>query len=36
VEGLLFVVILYVLLQKSYKPPKGPLADKVGQITVSH
>ncbi|KAL1822703.1 hypothetical protein ACET3Z_009481 [Daucus carota] len=28
VEGLLFVVILFLLSQKSYKPPKRPLTDK--------
>lgn len=28
VEGLLFVVIFYLLSQKSYKPPKRPLTDK--------
>ncbi|KAJ8761383.1 hypothetical protein K2173_001514 [Erythroxylum novogranatense] len=28
VEGLLFVVILFLLSQKSYKPPKRPLTEK--------
>ena len=29
VEGLLLVVIVVLLSQKSYKPPKRPLTDKV-------
>lgn len=32
VEVLLFVVILYLLSQKSYAPPKRPLTKKVGRI----
>lgn len=36
VEGLLLVVILFLLSQKSYKPPKRPLTKKVCRIFPCH
>lgn len=35
-EGFLLVVILFLVTQKSYKPPKKPLSEKVSNVMSFH